>query len=48
MVSKEVTWDSKLLVYIRGYYQDYILIVDRRSACPIDTESYAGGNVRSW
>lgn len=33
MVTKEVTWDSNLLVYscTRGYYQAYLLIVETLS-----------------
>jgi hypothetical protein len=28
--------------------EDYRLVVERRFACPNDTESYAGGSVNSW
>jgi hypothetical protein len=28
--------------------EDYRLIVERRFACPNDSESYAGGGVSSW
>jgi hypothetical protein len=28
--------------------EDYSLIVEKRSACPNDPESYASGSVSSW